>query len=58
MMAVPPVDGAVQASATDVLPKVAVSAVGAFGTVAGISAEEFALYVPVPAKLTAATRNR
>ena len=57
-MAVPPVDGAVQANATDAFPKVAVSAVGAFGTVAGISAEEFALYVPVPAKLTAATRNR
>jgi len=37
-MAVPPVDGAVQASATDVLPYVAVSEVGAFGTVAGISA--------------------
>jgi hypothetical protein len=49
--------GAVHVKDTDAFPNVPVKPVGALGTVAGIKAEEFAVYVPVPARFTDATLN-
>ena len=54
----PPLNaGADHESVTCSLAAVAVALNGASGTVRGITAEEFAEFVPVPAVLTAATLN-
>ncbi len=55
-MAEPPVEvGAVQVSATEAFPKIASTAVGALGAVAGVTAEEAVDATLVPALLVAVT---
>ena len=55
-MAAPPLlAGAVQVTVAEALPKVAVPMVGAPGTVAGVTALDWAEAAPVPMALIAAT---
>ena len=59
VMALPPFDaGAVQLSATVVLPRVPVTVVGAPGVVAGVTDGVEEENVPVPTAFTAATLNK
>ena len=53
----PSLNGAVHVNATCVLPAVPATDVGAPGTVRGVTADDAVETVPVPATLTALTRN-
>ena len=58
MIADPPLlTGALQVRATDALPAVPATEVGALGTVRGVTADDAAETDPVPAVLVALTRN-
>ena len=57
MIALPPLDGAVQPTVAWVLPGDACTAVGAAGTPAGVTGDEAADAGPVPITLVAVTVN-